>query len=134
MPRATRTTPFDAAVYLTSDSRIEAYLNAALEEGDPHAFAQALGTVARARGMGHVAKRARMGRESLYKALSTTGNPAFASVVKVASALGFDLRLKRKPRAARSSTVRTGASQSSRSAASASERGEWITTPPKARP
>jgi probable addiction module antidote protein len=101
MHRATRTTPLDAADYLTSDSRIESYLNAVLEEGDPGAFAQALGTVARARGMAHVAKGARMGRESLYKALSTTGNPAFASVVKVASALGFDLKLKRKPRADR---------------------------------
>ena len=86
----------NAASFLDSPSRIEAYLNAALDEGDPQAFAQALGTVARAKGMAQVAAQSRLGRESLYKALSAAGNPAFASVVKVASALGFDLRFKRR--------------------------------------
>lgn len=96
MPRKTRTVAFDPASFLDSPARIEAYLNAALDEGDAQAFAQALGTVARATGMAQVAAHSRLGRESLYKALSATGNPAFASVVKVASALGFDLRFRRR--------------------------------------
>jgi probable addiction module antidote protein len=61
----------------------------------------ALGTVARARGMSRVAERSGLGRESLYKALSDNGNPAFTTVVGVASALGytFEMRLARTRRA-----------------------------------
>ena len=97
MPRKTRTTAFDAADYLSSHARIEAYLDAVIEEGDPQAFAAALGTVARARGMGAVARDTGMGRESLYKVLSVDGNPGFGSVLKVLNALGFALKLKRLP-------------------------------------
>ena len=38
----------------------------------------AIGIVAKARGMGEVAKIAGLNRESLYKALSKTGNPVRA--------------------------------------------------------
>jgi|APFre7841882724_1041349.scaffolds.fasta_scaffold34435_3 probable addiction module antidote protein len=96
MPRRTTTTAFDAASYLTSNARVEAYLDAVIEEGDPQAFAAALGTVARARGMGAIARHAGMGRESLYKALSADGNPGFGSVLRILSALGYTLTLKRR--------------------------------------
>jgi len=39
--------------------------------------------------MTQVAREAGLGRESLYKALSPSGNPEFASVLKVLSALGL---------------------------------------------
>ena len=51
----------------------------------------ALGVVARARGMSHIAKEAGLGRESLYKALSSDGNPEFATVLRVLKALGLRL-------------------------------------------
>ena len=56
----------------------------------PHA-ARALGDIARAKGMTQVARDAGLSRESLYKALSENGNPSFATVLKVARALGVRL-------------------------------------------
>ena len=66
------------------------YLEACLEEaGDDAVFiAKALGTIARAKGMTQLAKETGLGRESLYKALSGEGNPSFATILKVVSALG----------------------------------------------
>ena len=52
----TKTTPYDVADYLTSEDRVAAYIELAMEEGDPKAIATALGNVARARGMTQLAK------------------------------------------------------------------------------
>jgi probable addiction module antidote protein len=52
---------------------------------------RALGDIARAKGMALVAKEAGLSRESLYRALSADGNPSFATVLKVAKALGVRL-------------------------------------------
>jgi probable addiction module antidote protein len=68
-----------------------AYLEAALQEGDPALIAAALGDIARAKGMSQIARDAGLGRESLYKALSAEGNPEFATIMKVISALGLQL-------------------------------------------
>ena len=68
-----------------------AYLEAALEEGEPALVVQALGTIAKARGMSQIARETDLGRESLYKALSLGGNPEFATVIKVIRALGIRL-------------------------------------------
>ena len=117
MPRTVKTAPFDAADYLTNPARVEAYLNAVIEEGDPQAFTEALGTVARAHGMGAVAERAAMGRESLYKALRAVGNPAFSSVMKVIAALGYELRVRTVARPARvrgAATPKSGRRQAKR--------------------
>jgi probable addiction module antidote protein len=87
----TKTKPFDAADYLVTEEDMVAYLEAALEQDDPQVVAAALGDIARAKGMTHVARDAGMGRESLYKALSADGNPEFATVMKVVRALGLRL-------------------------------------------
>jgi probable addiction module antidote protein len=105
MPKTTR---FDAAEYLDSEERQVAYITAALETGDADFVRDALGIVARARGMGQVAKAAGLNRESLYKALRETGNPEFTTVMRVVKALGLTLtarpaqriRTSRKRRAA----------------------------------
>jgi probable addiction module antidote protein len=44
--------------------------------------------------MTDIARKAGMGRESLYKALSPEGNPEFATVMKVVRALGLTLHVK----------------------------------------
>lgn len=82
---------FDAADYLKSDADAVAYLEAAMEEaGDDAAFiAEALGTIARARGMVQLAKETGLTREGLYKALSASGNPSLDTVLKVMKALGM---------------------------------------------
>ena len=69
-----------------------AYLEAALEDGDPHLVVAALGDIARSKGMTNVARETGLGRESLYKALSLEGNPEFATVLRVIQSLGIRLR------------------------------------------
>jgi probable addiction module antidote protein len=70
-----------------------AYLEAALQDGDPQLVAAALGDIARAKGMSQIARDAGLGRESLYKSLSSSGNPELATVLKVISALGLQLHV-----------------------------------------
>jgi probable addiction module antidote protein len=88
----TRTKRWDAAAYLDSEEDMAAYLAAAFEDGDPAVVTAALGDIARAKGMARVARKAGLGRESLYKALSPSGNPEWATVLRVLGALGFKLR------------------------------------------
>lgn len=87
----TKTTRFDAADYLDTDKRQAAYISAALESGDADFIRDAIGVVARARGVGKIAKSAALNRESLYKALGENGNPEFATVMRVIKALGLTL-------------------------------------------
>lgn len=87
----TKTTRFDAADYLDTEERQVAYIATALESGEPDFVRDALGLVARARGMGEIAKRAGLNRESLYKALGTSGNPEFGTVMRIVRALGLTL-------------------------------------------
>ncbi|MBB2893007.1 addiction module antidote protein [Flexivirga oryzae] len=84
-------TRYDSADYLSSIDDVAAYLEAAVEEaGEDAAFiAQALGTIARSGNVSELARRTGMSREGLYKALSEEGNPSFATIVKVATALGL---------------------------------------------
>jgi probable addiction module antidote protein len=89
--RKPKTRRWDAAEHLETEEDMAAYLEAALEEGDAALVAAVLGDIARAKGMTQVARDAGLGRESLYKALSTDGNPAFDTALKVVRALGLRL-------------------------------------------
>ena len=86
----TNTVAYDVAEQLRTPEEMAAYLDAWLEMApeDAAGIARALGDIARAKGMSQVARDAGLSRESLYKALSETGNPSFATVLKVARALG----------------------------------------------
>jgi len=86
-----KTTKWDVAKYLHSDEEVLAYIEAALEDGDPAVIAHALGNVARARGMSSVAKEAGVTREALYKALSEKGDPRLSTFIGVMKALGIRL-------------------------------------------
>ena len=86
-----KTRPWDPAEHLTTEGDMAAYLEAALEDGDPALIAAALGDIARAKGMSQIARETGLGRESLYKALSPDGNPEFSTVLKVVRALGLRL-------------------------------------------
>jgi probable addiction module antidote protein len=99
-----KTARFDAADYLDSEERQVAYITAALESGDANFVRDALGIVARARGMGEIAKDAGLNRESLYKALGENGNPGFATIMRIVRALG--LTLSAHPTAARRASKR----------------------------
>jgi len=92
MPK-TKTVPYDVAEQLRTPEEMAAYLDAWLTEApdDASGIARALGDIARAKGMTRVARDAGLSRESLYKALSDSGNPSFATILKVARALGLRL-------------------------------------------
>ena len=82
---------FDASEYLDNEEDAIAYLNAAAELNDPALLQAAIGDVAKARGMGQIAKKAGVGRESIYKSLAKDGNPSFRTISKVVNALGGHL-------------------------------------------
>ena len=86
--------PFDAADYLKDDATIAEFLNAALEDGSPDVFLQAVRTAARARGMSQLARDAGIGRESLYKALAPGAKPRYDTILKLLPALGIQLRAR----------------------------------------
>ena len=89
----TKTTPYDVAEHLRTPEEMAAYLDAWFTEApdDVAGIARALGDIARAKGMSQVAADAGLSRESLYRALSEDGNPSFATILKVAKALGVRL-------------------------------------------
>ena len=88
----TKTRPWDPGEHLETEEDMAAYLNVALEDGDLGLIMATLGDIARARRMAVVAQETGLGRESLYKSLSADGNPEFATVLKVVSALGLRLQ------------------------------------------
>ena len=91
-----KTTRWDSAEYLKTDKDIELYLEACIEEAgdDPAFIVHALGVIARARNMSKLARDTGLTREGLYKALSPEGNPTFATVAKVAKALGLQITVQ----------------------------------------
>lgn len=78
-----KTKPFDPAEYLDTPEALAAYLTDALETGDPAVVADALGVIAGARGMSEIAREAGV--------FPTDGDPEFATVMRVAQALGLRL-------------------------------------------
>src|SRR5215469_13046559 len=88
-----KTSPWNPAEHIKTEKDVAEYLDAAFEDGDPAVIAAMLGHVARSEGMAKVAKKAGLGRESLYKALSKDGNPKIGTVLKVVHALGLKLKI-----------------------------------------
>ncbi len=91
-----KTSPFDPADHLKTDLARTVYMNECLKVGDPAYIADAIGVIARSRGMTQIAKEAEVSRESLYKSLSKKGNPEFATILKLMAALDLTLCVKQK--------------------------------------
>jgi len=106
-----KTTPFDAAEHLTTPEAVAAYLNDAIASGDADELIAALGTVARVKGMSVIARDTGLGRESLYKALSRSSNPAFATISRVIASLGLRIAVEPARRSPRTKTHRRSASR-----------------------
>jgi probable addiction module antidote protein len=90
------TSRWDSAKHLKTEEDIQLYLEACIEESgdDPNGIIHAFSVIARARNMSQLARDTGLTREGLYKALSPDGNPTFATVTKVAKALGFKLTVQ----------------------------------------
>ena len=90
-------TAFKTTDYLKTEKDIVAYLNAALEDGEPAVLLEALRNVAQAKGgMGALAKAAGVSRESLYRTLSLRGNPKIETIMALLHALGLKLTIERR--------------------------------------
>lgn len=91
-----KSVPFKTADYLKTRKDVVAYLNTALEDGDPAVLLEALRNVARAKGgIGALAKAAGVSRESLYRTLSRRGNPKIDTVMALLRAMGLKLTVDR---------------------------------------
>lgn len=88
---STKLTDYDPADYLTSDEAIAIFMSEALSTNDAGYIAHALGVVARAKGMTHVARQAGLSREQLYRSFSENGNPTLKTTLALLGALGLEL-------------------------------------------
>lgn len=82
---------FDVVDFLDTEEEMQAYLNAALEEGDPKFLFTALGDIVRAKNLSQLSRETGISREGIYKALSGQGNPTFNTIFKITQALGLEL-------------------------------------------
>ncbi len=89
----TKLTTWDPVEHLEDEEAMALYLDAAFAENDSALIAAALGDIARAKGMTDIAKKTGLARESLYRALSSEGNPEMGTVLKVMDALDLKLRV-----------------------------------------
>ncbi len=72
------------------------YLSEAFEDGDPSVILMVLRNIAEAQedGISGLAARSHLGRESMYKMLSSTGNPKLTSFTQVIHGLGLKLKVE----------------------------------------
>ena len=92
-----KTVPFKTSDHLATRKDVVAYLNAALEDGEPAVLLEALRNVAQAKGgVGALAKAAGVSRESLYRTLSRHGNPKLDTVMLLLRAMGLRLSVRRE--------------------------------------
>ena len=77
---------------LKDPSEAAGYLNAALDDGDIDGFLEALRHVVEAHGgMAKLSENTSKGRNSLYKTISSNGNPYLRNTNEILHALGFHL-------------------------------------------
>lgn len=78
--------------FLSKPENALAYLNAEMEEGDMYYLLKAIRNVVAANGgMSALAKAVKMSRTTLYKTLSKTGNPGFATLEAILAVYGVRL-------------------------------------------
>ena len=72
------------------------YLSEALKDGDAAVILMAIRNIAEAQedGITGLALRSELGRESMYKMLSASGNPKLSSFTKVVHGLGLKLKVE----------------------------------------
>lgn len=86
-------TEFKPEEYLTDAETQAYYLEEALSSGDIDDIREALGTIAKARGVETLATEIGMTKQGLYKAFGKGGDPKLSTITKVAEVLGVRLTL-----------------------------------------
>ena len=95
-PEDCRVSDYDPCKYLDSPEAIAAFLDEAVATGDAKFVAHCLGLVAKAVGMGKVAKVSGLNRQGLYKSLSGDTAPRIDTMFAVLQALGLELHVSEK--------------------------------------
>lgn len=86
-------TNFDIAEYLDDKKVIAEYLSQILADGDMDELLEAIGHIAKAKGMSQIAKDTGLGRESLYKTFHQGSKPKFDTIVKVLNSFGVKMQV-----------------------------------------
>jgi probable addiction module antidote protein len=86
-------TQFDIAQYLDDKEVIAEYLSQILDDGDIDELLEALGNIAKAKGMSQIAKETGLGRESLYKTFHKGTKPKFDTIMKVMDSFGVKMKV-----------------------------------------
>jgi probable addiction module antidote protein len=86
-------TNFDIAQYLDNKEVIAEYLSQILADGDMDELLEALGNIAKAKGMSQIASETGLGRESLYKTFHKGTKPKFDTIMKILSSLGVKIQV-----------------------------------------
>ncbi len=108
MPKRTRDYKESLIKALKDPKEAAAYLNTHLEDKEEDAeqlFLIALRDVATAYGITQLAEEANLGRESLYKTLSKTGNPKLSTLVTLLDTMGLKFSVDVKEVTTRSALV-----------------------------
>ena len=87
-----KATDFDISEYLDNDEVIQEYITQVLEDGNMNEILEALGNIAKAKGITEVAQKAGLSRTSLYKVFEKDAKPRFETVLKVLNS--FDIKLE----------------------------------------
>jgi probable addiction module antidote protein len=83
---------FDISQYLDSKEMIAEYLSQVLADGDNDELFEAIGNIAKAKGMTQISKDTGLGRESLYKTFHAGAKPRFETVMRVLNSFGVKLQ------------------------------------------
>ena len=99
--RRKKSVPYTQGLYkrLQNPEYAKGYLMACLEsdeEGWEQTFLLALRDVAKAYGFKNISAKTKLGRESLYKAISIKGNPKLSTLISILDAVGLKLSIETK--------------------------------------
>ena len=86
-------TNFDIAQYLDNKEVIAEYLSQILADGDMDELLEAIGYIAKAKGMSQIASETGLGRESLYKTFHKGTKPKFDTIMKVLNSFGVRMQV-----------------------------------------
>lgn len=119
MANTVKTLPFDPAEHLTDPTDQLELLTDALATGNAAYIANALGTIARARGMSDVARGAGVTREALYKSLNEKGDPKLTTFMSVLRTMKIQLTAQNEPSGHDRKTSRTPGRRTTRASRAA---------------
>lgn len=86
-------TNFDIVEYLDDKEVIAEYLSQILADGDMDELLEALGNIAKAKGISQIAADTGLGRESLYKTFHKGTKPKFDTIMKVMKSFGVKMQV-----------------------------------------